>query len=312
MKKIKPKELPFKNKLLRLNRIRVDSKHHGIQPERDECQRLAISVREFFEEVSSSILDVNFATISAIDLLKEGETKEILLKAKNELENGDYPECSISCRKAIYLELEKGYDIFDFKEEEAKKPRALGPFSRAPFYARRKEYIEERVQEPTDYIVLDHSDLDQELLKYGVDNTAFWNIWRLTPEVYRTKDKEWVVKHDLAKLNTEFLINNIEYIFNATVDIVIAIYIKKEAFRSSLSRRYYIELKQGEVPVYEKADITSKVVFVTPKDLTRLDCDHYITGLRGDGPYWYILNLKPILYGFIHNDYAKEMSSDST
>jgi hypothetical protein len=34
--KIAPKELPFKNRLLRLNRLRVDSKHHGIQPARDE------------------------------------------------------------------------------------------------------------------------------------------------------------------------------------------------------------------------------------------------------------------------------------
>lgn len=49
------KELPFKNRLSVLNKIRVSSKHHGIQPARDECNRLVESVREFFEEVSSSI-----------------------------------------------------------------------------------------------------------------------------------------------------------------------------------------------------------------------------------------------------------------
>jgi hypothetical protein len=303
--KIKPKELPFKNRLLRLNRIRVDSKHHGIQPERDEIQRLAISVREFFEEVSSSILDANFATISAIDLLEEGETKEILLMAKSALERGDHSECSISCRKAIYLELEKEYDIFDFKEGDKKPGQALGPYSRAPFYAQRKEYIEKRVMDPTDYIVYDHSDLDQELLKNGVDNTTFWNIWRLTPEIYRTKEKQWVVKYDLAKLDTDFLGNNIEYIFNATLDVVLAIHIKRGAFKYSSDIRHYIELKQEEVPVYEKADMTSKVAFTTPKNLTKLDCSYYITGLQGDGPYWYVLNLEPLLYGFIHNDNVK-------
>jgi hypothetical protein len=73
--RIKPRELPFKNKLLRLNRMRVDAKHHGIQPARDECDRVAVSVREFFDEVSSSVLSVNFATVSAIDLLDEGEIK---------------------------------------------------------------------------------------------------------------------------------------------------------------------------------------------------------------------------------------------
>jgi hypothetical protein len=46
--KIAPKELSFKNKLLRLNRVRVDSKHYGIQPARDECARFSLMVREFF------------------------------------------------------------------------------------------------------------------------------------------------------------------------------------------------------------------------------------------------------------------------
>lgn len=43
---------------------------------------MAVSVREFFDEVSSSVLSVNFATVSAIDLLDEEEIKEALLQAK--------------------------------------------------------------------------------------------------------------------------------------------------------------------------------------------------------------------------------------
>ncbi len=34
-KKIEPKELPFRNKLIRVNRLRINSKHYGIQPARD-------------------------------------------------------------------------------------------------------------------------------------------------------------------------------------------------------------------------------------------------------------------------------------
>ncbi len=108
--RIKPKELPFKLKLLRLNRIRVDSKHYGIQPARDECDRLAISVREFFEEVSSSLLGINFSTVSGIDLLDDGDTKSVLLEAKTALEAGDHAACAIACRKGLYLELEWSYN----------------------------------------------------------------------------------------------------------------------------------------------------------------------------------------------------------
>lgn len=150
--KIAPKELPFKNRLLQLNKIRVAPKHHGVQPARDECQRLSVAVREFFDQVSNSILNVNFSTVSAIDLLRDGETKELLLAAKAELEKKDYAACAIECRKAIYLELEKSYDIAEFKDDS--KPRGLlGPYSKAPLYARSKDYIEKNVREPTDYIV---------------------------------------------------------------------------------------------------------------------------------------------------------------
>src|SRR3990172_527530 len=75
--KIKPKELPFRNRLLRLNRIRVDSKHYGIQPERQECGGIFVSAREFFEETATSILGINFFTISLVDLLDEKETKKL-------------------------------------------------------------------------------------------------------------------------------------------------------------------------------------------------------------------------------------------
>jgi hypothetical protein len=38
-KKISPKELPFRGRLQVLNRLRVNSKHYGIEPPRDECER---------------------------------------------------------------------------------------------------------------------------------------------------------------------------------------------------------------------------------------------------------------------------------
>jgi len=222
-KKIDPKELPFKNKLLRLNKIRINSKHYGIMPARDECIRLAVSVREFFEEVSASILKANFSTVSTIDLLKDGETKDLLHQARKHLEEKEYEDCAITCRKAIYLEILQDYNISEFLEKSAHRG-LLSPFSNAPFYAKNKDYIQKNVKDPTDFIVLDHNHLDQDLLKYSVDNTTFWNIWRLTPEVYKTKDNQWVVKYDFDKLENETLQDKIEYIFNSTVDIILSIH----------------------------------------------------------------------------------------
>jgi hypothetical protein len=305
--KIKPKELPFKNKLLRLNKIRISSKHHGIQPPREECQRLTVTVGDFFDEISSTILNVNFATVSAIDLLKEGEAKRVLLEAKASLDKGELQECAIFCRKAIYLELEHEYDISYYKDKK-NPPPLIAAFSKAPSFSKNSKYIDENVKEPTDYIVYDFATLEQELLMYGIDNAAFWNICRLTPKVYQTKDEEWIVKNELDKLETNILKDNIEYIFNTTIDIILAIHTKRASVKRLPDKKTSLELNQEEVPIFEKADKTSKIVATTPKGLTRLDYDYYITGLQDEGPYWHVSDFNHMpdyYYGFIHNDYVK-------
>jgi hypothetical protein len=59
--------------------------------------------------------------------------------------------------------------------------------SRAPYYARDKDYIKKNVKDHFGYIVLDHAQVDRNLTREGIDHTAFWNVWPLTPQVYRHK-----------------------------------------------------------------------------------------------------------------------------
>ncbi|MBI3775740.1 MAG: hypothetical protein HY273_09345 [Gammaproteobacteria bacterium] len=303
--RIAPKELPFKTKLLRLNRIRVDSKHYGIQPARDECDRLAVSLREFFEEVSQSILGVVFSTVSAIDLLEDSESKNALLDAKAALETGDYSACSIASRKALYLEIEWRYDITKFKD--SKPVGLLGGLSDAPFFARNAEYIKKNVHDPTDFIVLDHSKLDQDLMKDGVDPTAYWNIWRLTPEIYRTPDKQWVIKEDFDKLATEFLADKIEYIFTTSIDLVLGMHTARKAVKTGGYGCYVLDLSKDKVPVFESADKTSRVVATSPPGLERVDTDYRVLGLKGDAMYWHVCHFSHDchLWGYIHADDVK-------
>lgn len=303
--KIAPKELPFKSKLLRLNRIRVDSKHYGIQPARDECDRLSVAVHEFFDEVSAAHLGASFSTISAIDLLKDGETKSLLLEAKADLEKGNMENCAINCRKAIFLEIERDYDISEYKD--GKLLGLLAGFTNAPYYTQNKDYIEKNVKDPTDYIVYDHSHINQKLLTQGVDNTAFWNVWRLTPEVYKTKNGRWIVRHDFDKLDKDLLGDKIEYIFSTTLDIILAIHKTRQEIRSSEYGHYQLELRQENVSVFEKADKNSKVIGVTPSGMLKIETDFRVDGFEGDGPYWHIQHFEKdlMLYGFIHNDDVK-------
>ena len=308
----KPKEVPFKTKLLRLNRMRVDAKHHGIQPARDECDRVSVSVREFFEEVSSSFLGVNFSTASALDLLEDGEVKRLLLQAKADRELGDLNGCSIGCRKAIYIGVEQRYNIVHFKDGEPKNNKLLVALSNAPFYTKNKEYIDQNVKNPTEFIKLDHSKVDSDLLKQGVDPTAFWNIWRLTPEVFRTREKNWVVKYDFNKLDDQLTADQADYIFSTTVDIFLAIDTHKKAIRlrsrDHAHGRPCLNLAREGISVYFKADRTSEIVGNTPSGMSQVWTDHKVTGLHGDGPYWFVISMegeKPDFSGYIHNDDVK-------
>lgn len=300
--KIAPKELPFKAAMIRLNRLRVDSKHHGIQPARGECERLLASAREFLDEASLVNLGAPFSTISAINLLEDGECKQFLESAKQALEQGDNEESAILCRKALYLEIERNYDISVYKDEE---PRGLlAGFTSAPYYTRSMKYVAENVREPTDYIVLDHAAVDRDLLISGADPTEFWNIWRLTPEVFRNKAKKWYVKRDFSKLNAPDIKDIAEYVFNATLDIALTRQTNRRATRWRQSGKYYVDIAKPGLSLYEKADRTSPVSVTLPPDLTRVDTDYETEGLNDDGRYWHICHFEggKFYYGFAHDD----------
>ena len=107
-------------------------------------------------------------------------------------------------------------------------------------------------------------------MKSGIDRVAFWNVWRLTPEVYRANIRaEWIVKRDLEKLNSGGIEERAEYVLDATINILAADDQKIAATRSpGRTDRYGVSLVRDQIAVYKKADITSEIVSTTPVGLT--------------------------------------------
>jgi hypothetical protein len=305
--KIAPKELPFRTRLLALNKLRVNSKHHGLIPARSEVVGLQVTVREFFDEVSSSILGLAFALVSLIDLVRDGEAKGLLREAESAFANGDFETCLVSCRKAIYVRFESQFDVAVFGNEE---PKGLRHFlNKAPFYARNKDYIEKNVTEPTDFIVLDHDSLEMDLMKSGVDSVSFWNVWRLTPEVYRRESgDEWVVKREFHKFEQDGLSERAEYVLDSTINFFVATDQKLAATRSPERRIYHVTLRQDEVPLHRKADGGSEVVATTPAGLTQLFVDYVVPALNGTGNFWHVVHFEEglHLWGYLSEDVVGE------
>lgn len=311
-KKIAPKKLPFRSRLNSLNKLRVNSKHYGIQPAQDEVKQLSIAVREFFEEVSMSIFGNKFAAFSLIDLLKDGEVKELLKETEKYFDEQNYIECLISCRKALYSEIEQDYDISGYRGKTSNK-NYLGLMLygyKAPYWAKNPEYIEEKVNDPCDYTVFDHSTLEMDLMKNGADINTFWNVWRLTPAVFRYDQKsEWIVRYQFACFDKDGIDIRAEYVLSSTIEMILSIHQRKSQLKSPEYRLYYIDLKRTKIPVYSKASKNSSVVRNTPEGLTRFDCDFRVVGLDNSDIFYHVsyTNLEDSIFfsGFIHNDEIK-------
>src|SRR5450432_1560930 len=152
-------DLPFRRRLMEINKVRINSKHDGISPNRREIDGYVADTSKFLEEVCQKALNADFWAISLVDLLDDGEAKTFLQEAERSHAAGKYAECLVECRKAFFVTFEKDYDT-----QTDLKSTIYIFFSRAPYYARDKEYIKKNVKEPFDYIVLDHASIDRELM----------------------------------------------------------------------------------------------------------------------------------------------------
>jgi hypothetical protein len=307
--KIAPKSLPFRARLLALNKLRVNSKHFGLAPAQSEVSGLLITVRELYDEAATSILGVTFASVSLIDLLRDGEARELVREAELSFEKGDFESCLFNCRKAIFVRIEYEYDVAPFAEKGMSMVGLALRGGKAPHYACNKEYIDKNVRVPTDYVVLDSSRLDMDLMRMGIDTVSFWNVWRLTPEVYRSKkDGVWVHKRDFAKLESEGLRERAEYVLDTTITMLASADQKAAATRWTEARRYFIKLKRDSAPLYEKATINSPISVNVPAGISTVHVSYSVEALDGSGTFWKVLHYDEELFltGYLPNDEVAE------
>lgn len=252
-------EVPLKKQMLIINRQRVNIKHHGILPRIDDCNNFVSQAKDFFEELSTRYLNIDFDSITLVDLLNNERQNKLLKEAEIELKSGDFRNCQTNCRKAMYFLHEVNFDIKRFGKTDNYMATLLGGgISKAPHYAKNKKYIEENVKDPIDYIVIDHEKLDTDLLLHGVAPIDYWNIWRLTPPVYYDGDAgEWVVKDDFK--DEVYNKENAEYCFRKTVEILLLYQRSLKQTKYVKSYGTFIKIKDRNVKILEKASINSKI-----------------------------------------------------
>ncbi|MDI7229177.1 hypothetical protein [Leptospira santarosai] len=98
-----------KETMKRFNKARVAIKHHGNMVPKSEIDSFKISCYNFFLENTLSIFNLNFESISLIDLVMYEKTKEHLATAEKEIVGSNYSKAMAEIAIAFWTMIE-GYE----------------------------------------------------------------------------------------------------------------------------------------------------------------------------------------------------------
>lgn len=299
LSKILPK-LPFRNELIALNKIRVSAKHYGLIPNRQECQKMLDTSQAFMQTVCESVFQIDFFSLSLTEKLEDGLVKNILQEAEQSFLKKDYATTLINCRKALYLEFERDYDI----------RQCSGLLSsylcKAPYFAKNQDYIDKYVKDATDYIVIDYNTLNTDLIKYKINLLDFYEILRITPKIYEYSNK-WIIKEDFNLFDEDFLQHNADYALIKTIEILLSTHAHKRTKQKTSDKYFVINLiSETEIPVYTKPDSKSSIITYIPKNTSQIHSTYRIENLSGDFYLFVIdtINQKSI-QGYISSEHEK-------
>lgn len=185
--------VPNSGNIKALNKQRVLVKHFGQVADPAAVKRYLDAARSSIDGVLKQALGKSIDEILILDSLRDDEVRDCLVTALRHFDGGNYFDCIIECRKAVFIKIESDYSVEGYKD-----PRYEGTLNflsmfmrgglKAPSFARSRKWIEENVNTPFDYIVIDNDRLRIDLLEWGIPTQDFWNLWRLTPRVIRRRE----------------------------------------------------------------------------------------------------------------------------
>lgn len=219
--KLSGNQLLHKASMIRLNKARVNLKHHGQLINKSDIETFRVNTKDFFEDNTPIIFKIDFSEISLIDLIENEEVKQILKDAQEFSMNRKYKEALE--RLAI------AFDILILDYENSKTYRRKSPF----FIG--KEINESNICDPD--CIIEHELYDiavsvieiQKVIKFlclNIDYRKYAKFFLLTPKIFRAsilvnKDKRIYNKYNAfwdnvieKKLNED----SVEFCFNFIIE----------------------------------------------------------------------------------------------
>lgn len=277
--------VPFRTQILRFNKIRVNAKHHLVMPDKSDLTSAMTVVPEFIGELTQKVFGVELATVNLASLIVDETIRGHIESALEALDRGCYFDGLVCSRRALYVLFEKQFDISYFAAEQLSPTSLLfgGALCRAPTFAKNKRYIDEQVKEPFDMVVIDHSVLESELIKDGIDTQSYWNIARLTPKVYQRSGGEWINSFNVDFRNAQR--TDCAYVVDTLIKIILQRQARRNSTRIPKSSYRVIKVKPGS-SFYNKASVNANVIGKIPDDVEVVSVSNATPGLENDNWFY--------------------------
>lgn len=305
-----------------LNKQRVIIKHYGQIADPATVRGYYEAAKLSTDALLKDVIGKDLQEILLAEAVKQDVLREHIADACSAIENKKYFDALVEIRKAIYLAIEEEYSVFDWRDHPQAKVvgliESLGMGgSKAPWHTRNKEWIDTNVHDPFDYVKLDHECLRIDLLEWGVSTQDFWNVWRLTPQVFYDKEsKTWEVNLDRRHMGGANEANA-----RYCLDRAVSLLIKKQS-HLDLSRqlsygpdyRFQIRMKDDQ-PLYAKASTKSESLYKLQKEQV-YQAESIVPGLSEENDFIRVFHVQDAeprwLVGYVLHEFCEIVHEPST
>ena len=280
-----------------LNKQRVIAKHYGQLVEPSSAITYLNAVNMFIEGAIGHVYGKTLQDILLVDLIPDGKEKQFLLKAIKLRDEKNFLDGLIELRKAFFISYEREYCIDGWRDysNNGSEENFLLTFLRgglkASYWKRNKEWIEENVKTPTDYIQIEVDQFKMDCMEWGLNTSEVENIRRLTPGVFqfsKDEDKNWHIIYDFHFPANNANKENFDYCIEAIINFLI----RKNEHQSI--RKWPSKDKLIPAPpiyighnIFEKPDSKSGVIGKVMKDYS-YSIDKIVSGFDASETFYYV------------------------
>ena len=289
--------IPKIGTLKAMNKQRVLIKHHAQLAEPAAVQNYYDASLLAANQLLAAIVGKQLQQIVISDAISNPELKILIDEATQAIASKNYLDAMIAIRKALFLAVESAYDIREWDSTPLAALRSFG--NKSPHFTRNRQWIQQNVRKPTDYIQLDFATVRVEMLELGIDPEEFFNVWRLTPPVYKIAAEQWGVEvqpvHEASA--TE---DNARYCLDVVVSVLTKQQFRKGIVRIRRARSQTVQLLRDE-PLLETASVDSERQPVTLLNNSVYQIRCIVSGMDGRGRFVQVIHAdgKNLYSGFV-------------